>query len=110
MDDCASVSRFIESKLDRDEEDFELEVSSPGEERSLLLPVQYQKHLGKEVTVLKKDGIRAQGILKDIKETGVVIQNEKVIKDKQSGKKKKESRIVEIEYQEIKNARIIVIK
>jgi len=30
IDDCVELSRFIEERLDRDEEDFELEVGSAG--------------------------------------------------------------------------------
>jgi ribosome maturation factor RimP len=30
LDDCVKVSRYLEQQLDRDKEDFELEVSSPG--------------------------------------------------------------------------------
>lgn len=33
IDDCAALSRFIESKLDRDVEDFSLMVSSAGKEK-----------------------------------------------------------------------------
>ena len=33
IDDCADLSRFIESRLDRDVEDFSLMVSSAGKEK-----------------------------------------------------------------------------
>lgn len=34
IDDCANLSRFIESKLDRDVEDYSLMVSSSGKEKN----------------------------------------------------------------------------
>ena len=37
LDECMAVSRFLESKLDRNKEDFELEVSSPGLDKPLKL-------------------------------------------------------------------------
>src|SRR4030042_1586705 len=52
VDECARLSRTIENKLDRDEEDFDLEVSSPGLDRPLVLPFQYLKNTGRQIEVL----------------------------------------------------------
>ena len=49
--DCVSLSRFIESKLDRETEDFELSVSSSGLDQPLLILRQYIKNLNKLVEV-----------------------------------------------------------
>jgi ribosome maturation factor RimP len=63
IDDCVMVSRGIEQQLDREVEDFELEVSSPGLSRPFKVPQQYQKNIGHEVEVLLKNGQKQKGIL-----------------------------------------------
>ncbi len=60
---CVTLSKFIESNLDREKEDFELTVSSPGLDQPLKVDAQYHKTLGKEVSVLKKDGVKIIGKL-----------------------------------------------
>src|SRR5665213_3445944 len=56
IDECVNMSRWIESQLDRDTEDFELEVSSPGLDQPFKVIRQYQKNIGKEVDVKFIDG------------------------------------------------------
>ena len=48
IEECAKVSRIIESGLDREIEDFELEVSSPGLNSPFKVLPQYFKNIGKE--------------------------------------------------------------
>lgn len=50
IDDCVELSRYIESKLDREEEDYELEVGSAGIGQPFKVLQQYLIHIGKEVT------------------------------------------------------------
>ena len=54
IDDCVELSRFIESKLDREEEDYELEVGSAGIGQPFKVLQQYLIHIGKEVEVLTR--------------------------------------------------------
>ncbi len=49
IDDCVDLSRYIESKLDREEEDYELEVGSAGIVQPFKLLRQYQNYSGEEV-------------------------------------------------------------
>ena len=49
--DCVSVSRNIEHNLDRELEDFELQVSSPGIDQPFMVQQQYLKNVGRNVTV-----------------------------------------------------------
>jgi len=51
LKDCMDVSRAIEHNLDREEEDFSLEVTSAGATEPLVLPRQYQKNLGRTLEV-----------------------------------------------------------
>lgn len=63
IDDCVALSRAIESKLDRDKEDFYLDVSSHGATTPLLLPRQYTRHIGRTFEVKLLDGEKAEGEL-----------------------------------------------
>lgn len=66
IEDCVALSRFIEEHLNRDEEDFELEVGSAGLGQPFKVAQQYVNFIGKEVEVLGADGKKVQGILKSV--------------------------------------------
>ncbi len=66
IEDCVELSKFIEEHLDRDEEDFELEVGSAGLGQPFKVPQQYVNFVGKEVEVLDADGKKVQGTLKQV--------------------------------------------
>jgi len=54
VQDCIKISRAIEHDLDREEEDFSLEVASAGAASPMVLPRQYQKNIGRKLKVRKK--------------------------------------------------------
>jgi len=56
LQDCMDVSRAIEHNLDREEEDFSLEVTSAGATSPLQLPRQYKKNIGRKLQVRTADG------------------------------------------------------
>ena len=87
IEDCISISRKIESQLDRDAEDFELEVGSVGLTSPFRIPRQYKKNIGNEVEVLTKKGLKLSGILKSSDETGFVIVITKMVKPEGAKKK-----------------------
>ena len=80
IDDCVELSRFIESKLDREEEDYELEVGSAGIGQPFKVLQQYLIHIGKEVEVLTKDGKKLEGVLKDANEENMTVTIRKKVK------------------------------
>lgn len=94
IDDCMSLSRKIEKNLDRDVEDFELEVGSSGLTTPFKLPRQYRKNVGNEVEVLTCDGRKLHGTLKSCDEQSFILSTKK--KEKIDGQK----RPVEIEKEE----------
>ena len=51
VNDCIEISRKIEHNLDRDEEDFSLEVSSAGVSSPLKMSRQYVKNIGRKLKV-----------------------------------------------------------
>ena len=79
IEDCVELSRFIESHLDRDTEDFELEVGSAGIGQPFKVLRQYEIHVGEQVEVLANDGKKFVGMLKEVDaEKFVVTVQEKV--------------------------------
>jgi len=83
--DCMAVSRNVEHNLDREEQDFELHVSSAGIDRPLRIHAQYVKNIGRVVELLLKDGLKLEGVLKSASEKELTIETSEVIK---VGKKK----------------------
>lgn len=63
IEHCIELSKFIESQLDRESEDFELNVSSSGLDQPYKLSRQYIKNIGREVSVLLKDNTKIEGTL-----------------------------------------------
>jgi ribosome maturation factor RimP len=108
LETCISVSRFLESRLDRDKEDFELEVSSPGLDRPLKLPVQFVKNTGRMLDVVMKDGMKFSGKLLSIDNEGMITLEAEVTGKNEKGKKKKELVAKQIKQEEIKSAKIVI--
>lgn len=109
IEDCMSVSRNIEHNLDREEDDFSLEVSSAGLDQPLRVLKQYIKNIGRTVSVVMLDnGKKLEGILKNANEEGIVLE----IKEKRSveGKKKKIwiTEELSFKYIELKEVRIVI--
>ncbi len=79
IEDCVSLSKYIESRLDRDKEDYELEVGSAGLGQPFKVARQYTCHIGHEVEVADCEGHRLRGILKSVQgKEFVVVATEKV--------------------------------
>jgi ribosome maturation factor RimP len=72
--DCVALSRFVEGNLDREKEDFELQVSSPGATEAFKVVAQYKKYIGTKVKVVTKEGAKHEGILKSANDNEFVIE------------------------------------
>jgi len=108
ISDCVDISRAIEGNLDREEEDFSLEVSTPGLNAEFKVWEQYKKNEDRKVEILKTDGEKTKGILQEVGKESFWIQTEK--KTKIEGKKKKEvvTEKHEFQFSEIKKARLVL--
>ncbi len=83
---CISLSRHIESTLDRDECDFSLQVASAGLSEPFKVFQQYEKSIGRDVNIFLKGGKELLGKMLDAKEgEGITIET---IRKKKVGKKK----------------------
>ena len=63
INECLQISRHIENKLDREIEDFQLSVSSPGLTKPFLVKEQYHKNIGKDIVVKLNSGEKVKGKL-----------------------------------------------
>lgn len=79
-EDCEKVSRFLSEKLDEEdpiEQNYYLEVSSPGMDRPLLKREHYERYVGSEVEIRLykgKDGSKnIQGVLESIEGETVTV-------------------------------------
>lgn len=72
--DCVSVSRAIEGNLDRDKEDYALDVSSHGATTPLVLPRQYKKHIGRTFEIKLLDGTKTEGDLIACDENEIILE------------------------------------
>jgi len=102
IDDCIKISRNIEFNLDREIEDFSLNVSSAGLDEPFKLLRQYKKYIGKEVSVLLATGKKLKGILLTVNDESLSIE---IPANK---KKKTEKREVEFLLEEIKETKCII--
>ncbi|MDO4800982.1 MAG: ribosome assembly cofactor RimP [Prevotellaceae bacterium] len=85
IEDCVALSKFIEEHLDREKEDFELEVGSAGIGQPFKVVQQYENHVGKMVEVMD-EGKKVKGILKSVEGRNFTVSVQE--KQKVEGKKK----------------------
>lgn len=108
IDDCVELSRYIESKLDREAEDYELEVGSAGIGQPFKVLQQYVIHIGKDVEVLTKDGRKLTGVLKEVDETHFVVTILKKVKPEGAKRPKMVEEDVTFTYEEIKYTKYLI--
>ncbi len=108
INQIVEISRFVEEKLDRETEDFELSVFSAGLSEPFSLLRQYKKNIGVEIDVLMTNGQKMNGLLKNADDQGIDL--EVTTKEKSEGSKKKElvTRVHSIGFSEIKEAKQIL--
>ena len=107
LDDCVSITQLIESKIDRNQEDYELEVSSPGLDNPLKLPVQYKKNAGRFLRVITLDGNTREGRIKEADDEKFILET---VAKKKTEKIKAEnpSQFIEISYKAVKTAKLLI--
>ncbi|MFZ4739929.1 MAG: ribosome assembly cofactor RimP [Bacteroidales bacterium] len=104
--DCIALSRKIESNLDRETEDFELDVSSAGLDLGLRVNRQYIKNIGRTVDVKLNDNTKLCGILKVVDDKNITLE---LLPSK---KKKKTDEIIDlnkiIDFKDIKETKVVI--
>ncbi|MGM9806144.1 MAG: ribosome assembly cofactor RimP [Candidatus Aphodosoma sp.] len=102
IDFCADLSRFLESGLDREVEDFSLEVGSAGLTSPFKVLRQWQNSIGREVEVLDGTGTKHRGVVAEVSEAGFSI--DETVMERREGDKRKRQYVnrVSFEYEKIK--------
>lgn len=103
IDECVAMHRFLESNLDRDVEDYELQVSSPGLDTPFKVREQYEKNEGRRVDVVDNDGNKYNGILKNVTVGGFDIEEKVKVKGKAEEKKE-----IPFNFDEVKSVKLFV--
>jgi ribosome maturation factor RimP len=108
IEKCIEISRHIEHSFDREEEDFALEVSSPGLTEPFKVLRQYQKYTGRDIEVITAEGEKLKGLLKSADEKGIDLEVTK--KMKIEGKKKKTlvTQTFSFNFDQIKSAKCVI--
>ncbi len=109
LQDCIDISRVIEHNLDREEQDFSLEVASAGVSSPLKNIRQYKKNVGRTLKVKTVSGETIEAELADANDELVVLKW-KSREPKKIGKGKETvENVREIPYSDIKEAIVIII-
>ena len=108
IEDCVDLSRYIESKLNREEEDYELEVGTAGIGQPFKVLQQYLNYVGSEVEVLTKDGRKLQGVLKEADEQHFVLTVQKKVKEEGAKRPKMVDEDLSFGYEDIKYTKYLI--
>jgi ribosome maturation factor RimP len=105
LKECVRISRHVEHSLDREEEDFALEVTSPDITQPLSVERQYKKNINRTLKVKTEEG-EIEGTLVDVNEEGISLRW-KTREPKPIGKGKVTvEKNASIAYQNIKEAKV----
>lgn len=108
IEDCVALSRHIENGLDRESEDFELEVGSAGIGQPFKVLRQYEIHQGERIEVLTTQGLKIEGVLSDVTSEGFTLS----VKEKVKGEGEKRPKIVDVArhftFNEVKTAKYLI--
>ena len=98
IDDCAALSRILSKELDDrayfGDDNYLLEVSTPGLDHPLKLKRQYLKNIGRNLKVVQKEGT-TEGRLQEVTDDKLVL-----VQEIGTGKKK-ETKEIQIPFSEI---------
>jgi ribosome maturation factor RimP len=103
IDECAELHRYLERNLDRNIEDYELQVSSPGLDMPFGVIEQYCKNEGEQIMVVDIDDNRFSGKLKNVTEGGFELETETRIKGIPG-----ESEDISFNFDQVKSVKTIV--
>ena len=88
LEDCVAISRFFETKFDRETEDYALTVTSAGLDQPFKVFKQFERAVGKKVEVQLKGGKKMVAVLEAADQESITLKYSQ--KEAVEGKKKKE--------------------
>ena len=108
IDDCVDLSRYIEAHLDREVEDFELEVGSAGIGKPFKVMQQYINNIGNEVEILLKDGKKLKGVMKDVADDSFTVTTQKKVKPEGAKRPQLVDEDVTLAYGDAKEVKAVI--
>lgn len=106
IEECQRISKTIESQIDREKEDYSIEVSSPGLSNAFKVKEQYLKCINSEVEILLVDGEKVIGTLISFEDSFLVISN--TTTKKIENKKQQVTEQTKINFNNIKSTRSVI--
>jgi ribosome maturation factor RimP len=108
LNECIRISRSVDDGLDREEEDFSLEVSTPDIAHPLKLKRQYKKNINRILKVTTSTE-EFEGTLTEVNDINIVL-NWKAREPKPIGKGKVTvEKTATLEYKDIKEAKVKIL-
>lgn len=108
ISDCVNMSRYVEQNLDREKEDFELNVMSPGLTEPFKTIRQYQKHINKQVEVVTRENQKLAGKLLSVSNEGVIIETRATKKIEKSKPKQLVINNITLTFNQIKETKVVI--
>ena len=108
IDFCVDLNRHIETNLDREKEDYELQVSSAGLTEPFKVLKQYEKNIGNEVEVNTRDNKKLVGVLKSFDSEKITLEQEKQVKPEGAKRKITIQEEITILFENIKTTKYII--
>jgi len=108
IEDCVDLSRYIENHLNREEEDYELEVGSAGIGQPFKVLRQYEIHEGERVETLLNDGRKLQGVLSQVSSDGFTLTIEEKVRTEGMKRPKLVERDIPLLFSEVKSTKYII--
>lgn len=109
IDDCVRISKYVEARLDREVEDYELEVGSAGLTSPFKVLRQYEEAVGQDVEVLVKGGIKEKGTLMSATSGAITLKTVRRIKPEGAKRKVDVEEIITIPMTEILSTKRLLV-
>ena len=108
IEQCVNISRHVEHSFDREEEDFELQVSSPGLSEKFKVKEQYIKYVGRAINVVTETDTELEGVILGATDEGIILETSS--RELVDGHKKKQLVVKQhhLKYNEIKSAKAVI--
>ena len=108
IEQCVNISRHVEYSFDREDEDFELQVSSPGLSEKFKVKEQYIKYVGRAINVVTESDTELEGLILAATDEGIILETSS--RELVDGHKKKQLVVKQhhLKYNEIKSAKAVI--
>lgn len=108
IENCVAISRHIEGNLDREQEDFQLTVTSAGMGMPFKVWQQYVKNVGREVELVQRNGDKIEGILEHAENNMVSIRLPEKKKKKKGEAEEQGPTSISLGLDEIKEMKTVI--